>query len=181
MLQIIIPAIELWDEEKEEFVTYKKDQILQLEHSLVSLSKWEEVWCKPFLETEELTYEETLDYIKFMTITKNVDPSVYERITRGQMKQITDYIKAPRTATTFRKQDDKGGKKERITSELVYYWMFSLQIPIECQKWHLNRLLTLIRIFNVKNTPQKKMSQRDMASQYARMNAERRAKLKSKG
>ena len=124
MLQIVIPAIELWDESKEEFVTYQKEQTLQLEHSLVSLSKWEEVWCKPFLETEELTYEETLDYIKFMTLTKNVDPSVYERLTRGQMKQITDYIKAPRTATTFTTQSNSGGKKERITSELVYYWMF---------------------------------------------------------
>ena len=181
MLQIVIPAIELWDESKEEFVTYQKEQTLQLEHSLVSLSKWEEVWCKPFLETEELTYEETLDYIKFMTLTKNVDPSVYERLTRGQMKQITDYIKAPRTATTFTTQSNSGGKKERITSELVYYWMFSLQIPIECQKWHLNRLLTLIRIFNVKNGPQKKMSKRDVAAQYAKLNAERRAKLNSKG
>lgn len=181
MLQIVVPAIEMWDESKEEFVTYQKEQTLQLEHSLVSLSKWEAEWCKPFLETDSLTYEETLDYIKCMTLTKNVDPSVYERLTRGQMNQITEYIKAPRTATTFRQEEKKGGSKERITSELLYYWMFSLQIPIECQKWHLNRLITLIRIFNVKNKDPKKTNKRDLANNYAKLNAERRAKLKSKG
>lgn len=186
MLQIVIPAsepIEMWDEEKQEFIYTKgeKEQTLQLEHSLVSLSKWESKWCKSFFSKQEKTPEETIDYIKCMTITQNVKDEVYSRLTQENIKQINQYIEAPMTATYF--SEDRSGKtnKETVTSELIYYWMIALNIPFECKKWHLNRLLTLIRVCNIKNTPPKKRSKRDIMSQNAALNAARRQQLNSKG
>lgn len=181
MLQIKIPlSQEGWDEQKQEFVE-PKVQVLQLEHSLVSLSKWESKWCKPFLSKSNKTSEEILDYIKCMTVTQNVKPEVYDHLTRENIDQINAYIEAPMTATTF--TDDKTGKNSReiVTSELIYYWMIALQIPPEYQKWHLNRLLTLIRVCNVKNAPPKKMSKRDIMSRNAQLNAARRKQLNTKG
>ena len=180
MLVITIPAREMFDEESQTFFTLK-EQKLQLEHSLVSLSKWESKWCKPFLSKNEKTSEEILDYIKCMTITQNVDPQVYNRLSNANIKEINDYIGAPMTATTFSEDKQKGRNNEVHTSELIYYWMFSLNIPMECQKWHLNKLLTLIRVFNIKNTPPKKMNKRDVINRYAALNASRRKQLNSKG
>lgn len=180
MLHITVPAIELWDEQKQEFIT-GKEQTLCLEHSLVSLSKWESKWCKIFLDTEEKTYEETIDYIRCMTLTQNVNPEVYTRLTAENIKQINEYIEAPMTATTFGKETQHSGGRERISSELIYYWMIALNIPFECQKWHLNRLLTLIRVCNIKNAPPKKMSKRDIASRNAALNAARRKQLNTRG
>lgn len=187
MLTITIPdrpEVDAWDEANNVFVNfpYIKGATIQLEHSLVSLSKWESKWCKPFLSTEDKSVEETVDYIKFMTLTKNVRPEVYEALSEENIKQINDYIGAPMTATTF--SDDGRNKKpnrEKITAELIYYWMIALNIPFECQKWHLNKLLTLIRVCNVKNEPPKKMSKRDTMERYAALNAARRKKLNSKG
>lgn len=181
MLQITVPVSpEGWDEKKQEFIE-PKVQILQLEHSLISLSKWESKWCKPFLSSKEKTSEETMDYIKCMTITQNVDPDVYNHLTAKNIEDINNYIYAPMTATTF--SEDRNGKSNReiITSELVYYWMVALQIPFECQKWHLNRLLTLIRVCNVKNQPPKKMSKRDVMNRNAALNAARRKQFNSNG
>lgn len=180
MLQIVIPAIEQWDEQKQEFIQ-TKGQTLQLEHSLVSLSKWESKWNKAFLSKEAKTYEETLDYIKCMTVTPNVNPDIYNGLTREHIAKINKYIEAPMTATTF--VENKGSKSNReiITAELIYYWMIALNIPFECQKWHLNRLLTLIRVCNIKNTPPKKMGKKATANQYAQLNAARRQRLGSKG
>ena len=181
MLRLVVPVSpEGWDEKKEEFVE-AKTQVLQLEHSLISLSKWESKWCKPFLSNDNKTTEEILDYIKYMTLTPNVDPEVYERLTSDNFADIDKYINAPMTATTF--SEDKNGKRNRevITAELIYYWMIALNIPFECQKWHLNRLLTLVRVCNIKNQPPKKRSRRDTASSYAAMNAARRKQLNSKG
>ena len=181
MLRIVIPAVELWDEQKEEFITAEKEQVLQLEHSLVSLSKWESKWCKAFLTKEEKTFDETIDYIKCMTITQNVNPETYNRLTSSNIDAINKYIEAPMTATVFYNDNSKGGHRETITSELIYYWMISLNIPMECQKWHLNKLLTLIRVCNIKNAPPKKMSRREVSSRYAALNAARKNKLNSKG
>ena len=180
MLQITIPAVELWDERKQEFVT-TKEQTLQLEHSLVSLSKWESKWCKPFLTKQEKTFEETLDYIKCMTITQNVDPEVYNYLTNENIEEINKYIEAPMTATYF--SDDKTAKssREQITAELIYYWMIALNIPFECQKWHLNRLLTLIKVCNIKNQPPKKRSRKEIMSRNAALNAARRKQLNTRG
>lgn len=180
MLRITIPAVEQWDEQKQEFV-YTKEQTLQLEHSLVSLSKWESRWCKAFLTKQEKTLEETLDYVKCMTLTQNVDPEVCNYLTNGNIDQVNQYIEAPMTATYI--SDDKTGKTngEQITSELIYYWMISLSIPVEFQKWHLNRLLTLIKVCNIKNQPHKKRSRRELMSRNAALNAARKKQLNTRG
>lgn len=181
MLQITIPAIEQWDEHKQEFVQ-TKGRMLQLEHSLVSLSKWESKWNKPFLSKDDKTHEETLDYIKCMTITPNVDQDVYNGLTSEHISQINSYIEAPMTATTFREFKQGRTNREIITAELIYYWMIALNIPFDpCQKWHLNRLLTLIRVCNIKNAPPKKMGKRATVNQYAQLNAARRKQHNSKG
>lgn len=180
MLRITIPPAELWDRNRREFV-YTKEQTLQLEHSLVSLSKWESRWQKPFLSQKQLSPEETLDYIRCMTLTQNVDPDIYNYLTDQNINDVTAYIRSPMTATTFSDKSSKTGKKEIVTSELIYYWMVALQIPFECQKWHLNRLLTLIRICNIKNQPPKKRSTSDILRSNAALNAARRKQLNSKG
>jgi len=180
MLIITIPSQELFNEATQEFVS-SKEQTLQLEHSLVSVSKWESKWRKPFLSKESKTAEETLDYIRCMTITQNVNPDIYNFLTNDNIKAINDYIDSPMTATTFSELGSKTGNREIITSELIYYWMIALNVPMECQKWHLNRLLTLIRVCNVKNTPPKKMSRKEIMSRNASLNAARRRKLNTKG
>ena len=180
MLQITIPAVELWDERKQEFIT-TKEQTLQLEHSLVSLSKWESKWCKPFLNKQKKTFEETLDYIKCMTLTQNVDPEVYNYLTNENIKEINEYIGAPMTATYFSDEKTSKTNREQVTAELIYYWMIALNIPFECQKWHLNRLLTLIKVCSIKNQPPKKRSKKDIMSRNAALNAARRKQLNTKG
>ena len=180
MLQITIPATEQFNEETNEFVTTKA-QTLQLEHSLISLSKWESKWCKSFIDSKNKTNEETLDYVRCMTLTSNVKPEVYQCLTPQNIADINAYIDAPMTATVFNDIGDKGGKKDVITSELIYYWMIANNIPFECEKWHLNRLITLIRVCNIKNTPPKKMSKRDIMSRNAALNAARRQQMNSRG
>lgn len=180
MLQITIPAIELWDEEKQEFV-YCNEQVLHLEHSLVSLSKWESKWEKPFLSKEGKTTEETIDYIRCMTITPNVDAEVYNHLTDRIISQVNNYIDAPMTATWFSENKNSASTTEQITSELIYYWMIALNIPFECQEWHLNRLITLIRVCNIKNQPPKKMSRRSILSRNAALNEARRKQYNTKG
>lgn len=185
MLLIIVPGVEEeeWDERKEEFVyhTLTKPQPLHLEHSLIALSKWESKWKKSFLSKEEKTREELIDYVKCMTLDKNIDPSVYDRLTEGNLKDVTNYLEDPMTATTFPNGNDKTGRKRRVTSELIYCWMVMCGIPFECERWHLNRLITLIRTCNVENAPSKKINPREAAMRNAQMNAARRAQWKSKG
>ena len=181
MLTITVPiSPEGWDEEKQEFVE-PKSQTLQLEYSLVSISKWESKWQKPFYSKKDMSTEETLDYIKCMTLTKNVDPDVYNHLTQENIKTILDYIGNPMTATTFGKETNSGNNREVITSELIYYWMIASNIPFECQKWHLNRLITLIRVCSIKNAPPKKRSKRDIMSRNAALNAARRKQFNSNG
>lgn len=179
MLRITVPSREFWDESKNEFVTTKA-QTLQLEHSLVSLSKWEAKWQKAFLSKKEKTYEETLDYVRCMTLTQNVDPEIYYRLTNENIQEINNYISAPMTATYFA-EDKSRPSRETVTAELIYYWMISCNIPFECQKWHLNRLLALIRVCNIKNSPPKKRSKRDIMAQNAALNAARRKQFHTKG
>lgn len=191
MLTITIPAnagTEYYDEAKNEFVSIgklNKPVTLHLEHSLVSVSKWEAKWHKPFLGTgrksdKEKTREEIKDYIKCMTLDKNVPDMAYDCLTNDNISEIEAYITNPMTATTFGAEQQKG-RREIVTSELIYYWMVALNINFECEKWHLNRLLTLIRICNIMNQPKKKVSQKDQAARYAKMNKERRARMKSSG
>lgn len=180
MLHITIPSREYWDESKQEFVT-NKEQKLQLEHSLVSISKWEAKWHKAFMSTESRTFEETIDYIRCMTITQNVDPEVYSFITDEIINTVNEYIANPMTATWFSEEKTGSRSGETVTSELIYYWMIALNIPIKCEKWHLNRLLTLVRVCNIKNQPPKKMSKRETASRYAALNKARRNKYNTRG
>jgi len=180
MLQITIPSRELWDSEKEEFIQ-TKDQILCLEHSLVSVSKWEERWCKSFFSKKEKTYEEIIDYIKCMTITQNVDPDVYKCLTDRNFYVINKYIEAPMTATRFAKSKTRGNNRETLTAEIIYYQMIYFNIPFECRKWHLNKLLTLIRVCIVKNTPPQKMSDGEIMRRNAALNSARRKRFNTRG
>ena len=185
MLHITIPAAvsEDFNDETGEFIytTISKEQTLQLEHSLVSLSKWESKWNKAFLSNKEKTHEETIDYIRCMTLTQNVKPEVYDRLTEDNYREIKQYIEAPMTATYFSEEKSSKGSKEVVTAELIYYWMIALNIPFECQKWHINRLLTLIRVCNIKNQPPKKRSKKEIMSRNAALNAARRKQFNTKG
>lgn len=181
MLRLEIPLTsEGWDEENQVFIE-PKTATLQLEHSLVSISKWESKWCKPFLTNDNKTPEETIDYIKCMTITQNVDPDVYKCLTSENIQQVNDYIAAPMTATFFSDEKSSKGNREIITNELIYWWMISLSIPWECQKWHLNRLLTLVKVCNIKNQPPKKRSSRELMSRNSALNAARRKRYNTRG
>lgn len=181
MLTIKVPAVsDCWDEKRQEFVSMK-EQTLQLEHSLVSLSKWESKWHRAFLSKQEMTVEETLSYIQCMTVNQNVDPSVYYRLTPQNIDEILAYIRDPMSATVLRDDKTGGSSREPITSELLYYWMIALQIPVEFQKWHLNRLITLIRVCQIKSAPPKKMSKGELMRRNASLNAARRKQLGTKG
>lgn len=180
MLEITIPDTELFDDSKQEFI-HVKEQTLRLEHSLVSLAKWESKWHKSFINNQQPTREESLDYIKCMTLTQNVDPNVYNCITNKHISEVNKYIEDPMTATVINDPNNKGNNREQITAEIIYYWMIALNIPVEFQKWHLNRLLTLIRVCNIKNTPPKKMSRAEIMRRNTELNAARRKQLNSKG
>lgn len=186
MLTITIPEKEYFDDSTNTFFTVKK-QTLCLEHSLVSISKWESKWNKPFLTDAQKTVEEFTDYVKCMTLTQNVDPIVYNGLSASDFKKIEDYIDAPMTATTFGADKRKAPKRasfknEVVTSELVYYWMIRFDIPVEFQKWHFNRLLTLIRVCDIKGNPEAyKMNKRAIYEQNASLNAMRKAKMHSHG
>lgn len=182
MLTIEVKSFELFNEETREFIN-SEGGILHLEHSLLSISKWEQKWHKPFLlDTYEKTNEEMLYYIKCMCITTPKDENIFYGLSSENYEKINNYINDPMTATTF--SEDKEPKKkssEYITNELIYYWMFSYQIPVEFEKWHINRLMTLIRIFNVKNAPPKKMSRQEIGNKRRSLNQARKAALNSKG
>lgn len=180
MLKLIVPATELYDEQREEFIMLPEVQI-ELEHSLVSLSKWESKFRKPFLNSETKTKEETLEYIKCMTTTPEVPNGVFGRLTEQNIMDVQGYIDSKQTATTIHEEKTTPGVSETITSELIYYWMVSYKIPFECQHWHLERLLTLIRVCAVKNQPEKKLSRSEIASRNRKLNAERKAKYKTSG
>lgn len=180
MLEIVIQSSELFDERTNEFIK-TKEQKIQLEHSLVSISKWESKWHKAFLSKTPKTKEETLDYVRCMTLTQNVDKNVYLNISDYNLRLISEYIENPMTAVHFADEESEGKSKKSITSEVIYSWMIALNIPFECQKWHLNRLLTLIRVCNVKNNPKKKMNKRDIMNRNAKLNAARRKEHNTKG
>jgi hypothetical protein len=179
MLEIIIPGLELYNEETNEFTCYD-DVKLELEHSLVSISKWESKWCKPFLDGKDKTLDEIVDYVRCMTISDNIESDVYDRLTEENLVVINEYIGRPMTATTFNNEKKSTGR-EIITSEIIYYWMVSFNIPFECQYWHLNRLLTLIKVCNVKNNPPKKMSQKEILARNKALNDARKKELGTRG
>ena len=172
----------MFDEVNNKFITINtKETTLRLEHSLVSLKKWESKWRKPFLSNKHpKTNDEIIDYIKCMTLTQNVDENIYGILTSKNLTDIQQYIDNPMTATTFPVEQPKRNG-EIVTAEIIYYWMISLNIPMECQKWHLNSLLTLIKVCSTKNQPPKKMSKREIMNRNTALNQARRQKLNSKG
>ena len=179
MLEITIPAGEMFDESTSEFIECP-GKTIKLEHSLVSVSKWESIYHKPFLMRGEKTPEEMLTYIKCMTVTQNVDDRVYSFLSSENFDKIGKYIENPMTATKVPKHGN-GSSKEIVTSELIYYWMTAYNIPSEYQKWHLNRLMALIEICAFKSAPQKKMSKSQILSRNRSLNAARRAKYNTRG
>lgn len=181
MLRLTIAAEELYDESKEEFIESLPELQLDLEHSLLSVSKWESEFEKPFLSTGERTNEEVLRYAYYMITTPEISPEVIFRLSNRDLQKINEYIEKRNTATTFHELKKPSGRPEIITSELIYYWMVAFQIPIECETWNLNRLFALIRICNMKNQPQKKMSRHEIAQRNRELNAQRRAALGTKG
>lgn len=188
MLEIVIPEqhYEFFDDDKQEFLPSIdiKETKIQIEHSLISVKKWEQKWHVPFLGKADKTHEELTDYIRCMTLTHGVDPEVYHWIPENVINQVVDYIKDPMTATWFKKSNLIGAQKnsrEVITAEIIYYWMIALSIPVEFQKWHLNQLLTLIKVVNIKNDKPKKVDKRTAAQERAALNKLRREQYKSNG
>ncbi len=179
MLKITVPATELFDGVSG-FI-YTKEQTLQLEHSLVSLSKWESKWHKPYLSKKKKTLAESQDYVRCMTLTQNVDPNVYLAIKPDLLRQVDAYINDSMTATTFHNMRKRGGQQETITAEIIYYWMTCHNIPFECQKWHLNRLLTLINVCNVKSQKPEKIPAAELRAQHRAINAANRKKFNTRG
>lgn len=180
MLKVVLPPNEFWDSETETFITVESVEI-ELEHSLISLSKWESKFQKPFLSVEKKTPAEILEYYYCMFITPNLEKTVLNQMTQEIHDKISDYIESKESATTFGEMPKTSVKGETITSELIYYWMVAFNIPFEAENWHLNRLFSLVRICNIKNSKPKKMSKREAAEERQRLNAERRAKYNTKG
>ena len=185
MLRLPIPiSPEGWDESREEFVD-PEVRVLELEHSLVAISKWEAKYHRAFISKKEMSPEETIDYVRFMTLDKNVDPDIYNYLTDENLKMVSDYINEPMTATVFPADRNNGNGPPRssdtVTADLIYFWMFTWGIPLEFENRHINQLITLIKVFNAKNAPSKRMSNRDIASRNASLNAARRKRYNSRG
>lgn len=181
MFKLVIPAQELFDENTNEFIEAGETVVLELEHSLVSMSKWEAKYQKPFLVSDRKSSEEIFEYIKAMVITPNPDLEALDRCSQKNIADIQKYLDSSQSATTFGIMPEPRGQGETITSELIYFWMIEFNVPFECQYWHLNRLFSLLRICNIKKGPKQKMPRRELAERNQRLNAERRAKLGTSG
>ena len=180
MLTITVLGEEYFDNNKQEFVT-KGDVVVNLEHSLVSLSQWESIFEKPFLGDDEKTTEEVLGYIKAMVLGPEIPPEVFSKLSEKNFSEIDAYINARQSATWFSEVGSPPRAREVVTSELIYYWLTVFNIPFECETWHLNRLFNLIRICNIKNAKPKKMSRNEIAARNRELNEQRRRQLNSKG
>lgn len=180
MLSIKVPGLELFDE-KTSMIHETPGFDLDLEHSLLAVSKWESKFEKSFLSTVDKTREETLAYIECMILTPGIPPGAVKQLSQGNLDEVNAYINSKQTATTFGAMPESRGRSEIITSELIYYWMVAFNIPFECDRWNLNRLLALVRVCNIKNSKQKKMPRHEIARRNAELNAQRRAQLGTAG
>ena len=181
MLTLVIPGEEFFDQKTSTFVSTEETTI-RLEHSLASMSKWESFFEKPFLSTSEKTDEEVLMYVRYMILDEDYPENIFDSLTMANVKEIHKYIDSAQSATTFGEMPNvKKSRGEVITTELIYYFMVSFNIPFECENWHLNRLFSLIKICNIKNSKPPKMSRADIAKRNHELNAQRRAQLNTKG
>lgn len=180
MLTIRVVTEESYDEQTEEFVDASSIN-LSFEHSLVSMSKWESKFKKPLLGDTPKTSEETLWYVRCMVLTPDISPEIFDRFTKENYDAIDEYINDSMTATWFSEEESRSRNREIITSELIYYWMIALGIPSEYQYWHLERLLTLVRICNLKNKPAKKMGRHEAIARQRELNAQRKAQHNTRG
>lgn len=177
MHKLVVPEQTIWDEKDERFIQIPSYE-LELEHSLLAISKWESKWNKPFLTDDPKSDEEFRDYIRCMSLDEEIPYEAYAYLNVNQLHEINKYIESPMTATTIHDSSNNSPKREIITAELVYYWMISLRIPFECERWHFNRLMTLIRVCGIKNSPDKKMSDDEVMARQKRINAARRKNKK---
>lgn len=182
MLTIIVSGNELFDERTQEFVN-TEDVVLHLEHSLISLSKWESKHNKPFLGPEKKVQEDVIEYIKAMVLDDNVPDDVFNRLGNDNINAISEYISSTQSATTFVEtpQQKSRARSEIITAELIYFWMVSYNVPWECETWHLNKLFALLKVCNIKNSKEKPMSPSEIAKRNRDLNAERKQKLGTSG
>lgn len=180
MFTVVIPEREFFDETGSRFVKMEGGSF-EIEHSLAAVAKWEARHGTPFFSMTDKTADESVDYIRCMTVTPDVNPDLYNRIDNELMAKINDYIATKQTATTIKMRAGLKKKSEIITAEVVYYWMITLGIPSEYDQWHMNRLFTLIEVFNDKSGPQKKMKQKDILAQNRALNEARKTKYKTKG
>lgn len=181
MLTIKIPDREFYDEQSNQFITVE-GKTIQLEHSLISISRWEAIWEKPFLSEDEKTYQETISYIQCMTITHNVDPKLYYQLGKDELEKIDEYTHRKMTATTVtHRKLGSAGQGKVLTSEAIYSQMVILGIPIECEKWHLSRLLMLIEVNAIETGPKEKMPLRDQLAMQRQLNEQRRRQYKTRG
>jgi hypothetical protein len=180
MLRIVVLGEEIFNDQTQEFEGTVGDSVLDLEHSLVSLSKWESKFQVPFLGPQQKSTAQIYEYIKLMAID-DVPESIFMRLSNSNIEEINEYINSSQTATTFGELPKGGGPREIITSELIYFWMINFNIPFECQTWHLNRLFALIRVCGIKMGKPKKMSKGNIAQKYRDLNAQRRAELGTSG
>lgn len=180
-IKLVIKANEFWDFNKEEFIN-TEDTIIHIEHSLAAIAKWEGRWKKSFFSNTALTGDELLDYIRCMTIEEDIPSYVYMSLSQENLETIKSYLEDPMTAAWFKEQP-KSGKSvgSTLTAEIIYYYMVELGIPFECENWHFNRLMTLIRVCSEKQAVPKKMAKKDIFSQNAALNAQRKARLKTRG
>lgn len=180
MLTLHIEKQEFWDSSVRQFIDVPEMK-LEFEHSLASLSKWEEIWETPFLGPKPKTNEQVQSYVKCMLLTENVSDTALQCLTPEQYSKINEYISANHTATTFPNQQQARGGGELVTAELIYYWLTALNIPYSTDQWHLNKLLTLVKVVNLKSTPPKKMSRSEVYNRHRQLNAARRAQYGSSG
>jgi len=181
MLTLTIPAVEHFNEVTNEFIMISEETTIQLEHSLVSLSKWEALWEKPFLSDADKSQEEAISYIQCMSLSDSLPAEMYHYLSATNYQAINDYINAKMSATWFAEDHNIPRRREVITAELIYYWMFSFTIPKECEEWNLNRLFTQIKVFSEKNGPEKKMDKQALMRRTRELNAQRRKELGTSG
>lgn len=180
MLRIAIGGNEYYDERENRIIEIPA-KVVCLEHSLRSIAKWESKWNIPFLSNKEKTREQSVDYIRCMETTGRIDLSFMDLITPEQTKRVSEYINANMTATTITHRGGRKPSREIITAEILYYWMIQYGIPSEYDKWHLNRLLTLIEVCSIKSGPQQKMGHKEQMAQQRALNEARRAQFKTRG